>query len=425
LGYGVTEESSPCDHMVGGHDGSSRSGLVLLYAPAFTELQPAYVFDAPEVIIGRDAHNPICVPEPAVSRRHACIASRHPGWVLNDFGSRNGTIVDGAFVGEVELENLGEIRVGDAIFKFVQDSADCYVRYRLDGKVAGERLAKSVQGLAGGWQMDRVAAAIERIALSPLSCIISGETGTGKKIVAHELHRASGRGGSFQAVNCAAIPPVLFEGEIFGYRRGAFPGADRDRPGLLEQSDGGTLLLDEIGVMPLEAQAKLLRVLQEHRVFPLGATHPVHVDVRVLGGTQRDLYRNVCEGTFREDLFARLTDHTVKLPPLRERKEDTFQLARAFGAKFGKPKLAFTLSFMVALLHYDWPFNVSELESCIARGVTLAGEGQPLDTPHLPDAIFECMASYGQRSGIGSSSVARLPHSSPPKSSTRPQKSQG
>jgi len=412
--YGQTDESSPSDYDPGGPEANTKSGLILLYAPNFTQFQPAYVFDAPELIIGRDVQNQVCVPEQAVSRQHARIAYRHPRWVLCDLGSRNGTMVDGSFIiHDVELENLHEIRVGDAIFKFVQDSAERFVRYRLDGHVTGERLARSIKGLVGGCQMDHISAAIERIAPTELSCVILGETGTGKEVVASALHRASGRRGSFQAVNCAAIPQNLLESELFGYRRGAFSGADRDKPGLIKLADGGTLFLDEIGDMPLEAQAKLLRVLQAHEVFPLGATNPEHVDIRVVCATHRDLYQNVSEGKFRGDLFARLNEHAVKLPPLRERKEDIYQLARSFAVKYGKPDLSFTFSFLVALLHYDWPFNVRELESCIKRGVALVAEGQPLDTRQLPDAISEHMKTYGERTRVMSPSI-------PPPSSVMP-----
>jgi len=168
--------------------------------------------------------------------------------------------------------------------------------------------------------------------------VILGETGTGKEVAARGIHRASGRRGSFQAINCAAIPPSLLESELFGYRRGAFSGADRDKPGLIKLADGGTLFLDEIGDMPLDAQAKLLRVLQAREVFPLGATTAEHVNIRVACATHRDLNRLVKEGKFRGDLFARLNEHVVRLPPLRERKEDVYQLARSFTARYGRPR---------------------------------------------------------------------------------------
>ncbi|HEY8077245.1 MAG TPA: sigma 54-interacting transcriptional regulator [Labilithrix sp.] len=372
-----------------------RAGLVLLYAPNFEQLSPAYVFVSPELTIGRDPSNLICVPEQAVSRQHARFYLNDTRWMLKDLGSRNGTMLDGTYVSEMELEPNHEIRVGDAIFKFVDTGAERFVAYRIDGNVAGERKAKQFTELVGGAQMDQIAADIERIAPTELSAVILGETGTGKEVVAHGLHRLSGRKGSLQAINCAAIPHNLLESELFGYRRGAFSGADRDKPGLIKLADSGTLFLDEIGDMPLDAQAKLLRVLQSREVFPLGATTPERVDIRVVCATHRDLYSYVKDGRFRGDLLARLNEHVVRLPPLRERKEDIYLLARAFCERYGR-HLTFSFSFLVALVHYDWPFNVRELESCIKRGVALT-DGDQLDTVHLPDAISEHMKSYGER----------------------------
>jgi transcriptional regulator with GAF, ATPase, and Fis domain len=410
--YGDADDAASAT-IAGGPDAASKPGLVLLYAPNFQQLQPAYVFNAQSLTIGRDATNPVCVPEQAVSRQHARIEYGGRRWVLLDLGSRNGTMVDGAFLnGDVELEHLHEIRVGDAVFKFVETGAERYLGYRIDGSVVGERKARFITELVGGCQMDAIASDLERIAPTQLSSVILGETGTGKEVAARELHRASGRRGSFQAINCAAIPHSLLESELFGYRRGAFSGADRDKPGLIKLADNGTLFLDEIGDMPLDAQAKLLRVLQAHEVFPLGATTPERVDIRVVCATHRDLYQFVKETKFRGDLFARLNEHTVKLPPLRERKEDIFLLARLFAARYGRPRMAFSFSFLVALLHYDWPFNVRELESCIKRGVALA-TSDVLDTAQLPDAIADLMKSYGVRPRVEAPSMAPPPVSMP------------
>ncbi len=386
-----------------------RAGLVLLYAPNFEQLSPAYVFVSPELTIGRDPTALICVPEQAVSRQHARIVQMGERWVLQDLGSRNGTMVDGRYVSEMELEAGHEIRTGDAIFKFVDTGAERYVAYRIDGSVAGERKAKAFTELVGGAQMDQIAAEVERIAPTELSSVVLGETGTGKEVVARGIHRLSGRRGSLQAINCAAIPHNLLESELFGYRRGAFSGADRDKPGLIKLADDGTLFLDEIGDMPLDAQAKLLRVLQSREVFPLGATTPERVDIRVVCATHRDLYQYVKDGKFRGDLLARLNEHAVRLPPLRERKEDIYQLARAFALRFGRKDTTFTFSFLVALLHYDWPFNVRELESCIKRGVALT-DGNQLDTVHLPDAITEHMKAYGDRQRVAQPSAIPPPY---------------
>jgi transcriptional regulator with PAS, ATPase and Fis domain len=379
-----------------GPEGETRPGLVLLYAPNFEHIEPAYPFRQPELVLGRDPDNQICIPDQAVSRQHARIVLEGDEWVLVDMGSRNGTIVAGRYVSRAPLAHNDEIRIGDAVFKFVSEGAESFVPYRIDGHVRGTRRSTLLPELVGGWQMDRIAAEIEHIAPTELSCVVLGETGTGKEVVARGIHRVSKRRGSLQAINCAAIPHNLLESELFGYRRGAFSGADRDKPGLVKLADQGTLFLDEIGDMPLEAQAKLLRVLQSKEVFPLGATSPERVDIRVVCATHRDLHGHVKDGKFRGDLFARLNEHTVRLPPLRDRKEDLYQLVRTFAARYGKPQIAFSFSFLIALFHHDWPFNVRELESCIKRGVALTG-GAPLEAAHLPDAIAERMKSYGKK----------------------------
>src|SRR6185503_14726634 len=179
----------------------------------------------------------------------------------------------------------------------------------------------------GGYQIDRLASALERVSKSEISVILLGESGTGKEVFAQQLHDWSGRKGAFQAVNCAAIPATLLESELFGYKRGAFSGADRDKTGLVRSADGGTLFLDEIGDMPPDAQAKLLRVLQSKEIVPVGAHTPERVDVRVVCATHRDLTKLQAEGRFRGDLFARLNEYSLRLPPLRERKEDIFVLS--------------------------------------------------------------------------------------------------
>lgn len=383
-------------------DGSTRAGLVLLYAPSYEQFAPAYLLHDRDLTIGREPAAGICVPEAAVSRQHARVHFREGRWVLSDLGGRNGTIVNGEFVDEVVLEHLDELRVGDAIFKFVESGAESYARYRIDGVILGEgsveaaerRRARST--LIGGYQIDRLATALDRVARSPISVVLLGESGTGKEVFAEHLHSMSGRRGAFRAVNCAAIPAPLLESELFGYKRGAFSGADRDKIGLVRAADGGTLLLDEIGDMPIEAQAKLLRVLQSKEVIPIGATQPERVDVRVVCATHRDLGRLQREGRFRGDLYARLNEYSLTLPPLRERKEDVFALCRGLLARHGRPEIGLSFAFMTGLLHYDYPFNVRELEAIIKRGVALS-DGSALDAQHLPDEIKDLMQSYGRR----------------------------
>ncbi len=199
--------------------------------------------------------------------------------------------------------------------------------------------------------------------------LVEGETGTGKERVARALHLASGRKGRFVAVNCAAIPAQLLESELFGAERGAFTGATARRIGRFEQAEKGTLLLDELGELPLELQAKLLRVLEQREVERLGGTAPVRIDVRVVAATHRDLRKAVAEGGFREDLFYRLAVFPIQVPPLRQRPEDVVPLARAFAAELRGPlvELRMTEQGERALRGHAWPGNVRELRNFIER----------------------------------------------------------
>lgn len=379
----------------------TRAGLVLLYAPSFEQFAPAYLLSDADLIIGRDPASDICVPEAAVSRQHARVRYAEGHWTLRDLGGRNGTLVDGAFIEEVALEPLHEIRIGDAIFKYVEAGAESYVGSRIDGAQLDERGSPrpakgKPRALVGGYQIDHLVSLVDRVAPSEISVVILGESGTGKEVLARHLHQVSGRRGAFQAINCAAIPPNLLESELFGYKRGAFTGADRDKPGLFRAADQGTVFLDEIGDLPLEAQAKLLRVLQSREVLPVGATVAERVDVRIVCATHRDLPKLQRQGQFRGDLYARLNEYSVTLPPLRERKEDIFMLCRALLARHGRPQMGMSVAFMTGLLHYDFPFNVRELESLIKRAIALC-DGAVLDAPHLPDTITQLMQSYGKR----------------------------
>jgi transcriptional regulator with GAF, ATPase, and Fis domain len=189
----------------------------------------------------------------------------------------------------------------------------------------------------------------------------------------------------------------LLESELFGFKRGAFSGAERDKPGIIRMAHRGTLLFDEIGDMPLEAQAKLLRVIQTKELLPLGATQAEVVDVRIACATHRDLGRLQREGRFREDLYARLNEYEVRLPPLHERKEDIYALTRAFMLRQGAADHVASVPFWFALLHHDWPYNVRELEAAIKRAIALA-PGPRLELELLPDTVREAVSDYGQPS---------------------------
>jgi len=253
------------------------------------------------------------------------------------------------------------------------------------------RLAEELRRLAGTRRLlgespalQSVLDAVDRVAAASASVLIRGESGTGKELVARRLHDLSSRAKApFVAVNCAAIPDTLVESELFGHRRGAFTGADRDRPGKFRQADGGTLFLDEIGDMALAAQAKLLRVLQESTVEPLGGGDPVPVDVRVLAATHRDLRALAAEGRFREDLLFRLRVVELEIPPLRDRGSDILLLARTFLAASSRPSLSLAPDTERALLAYPWPGNVRELANAIERATIFcrAAAVQPEDLP--------------------------------------------
>ncbi|RKH14985.1 sigma-54-dependent Fis family transcriptional regulator [Corallococcus sp. CA047B] len=248
--------------------------------------------------------------------------------------------------------------------------------------------------------MEALRQLIARVGPSDTAVLITGETGTGKERVAQALHKASGRKGRLVAVNCAAIPATLLESELFGHERGAFSGAVARRTGRVEQAQGGTLLLDELGDMPLELQAKLLRVLETRQVERLGGTLPVPVDVRILAATHQDLTRAVKEGRFRQDLFFRLNVLPLHVPPLRERPEDLLPLARVFAAEFAGPRATLVLApgAEAALRAYPWPGNVRELRNVIERLNLLRGDGPlelradavtaPAGTPAAPRATL-------------------------------------
>ena len=216
---------------------------------------------------------------------------------------------------------------------------------------------------------------MERIARAPVDVLIRGETGTGKELIARELHRLSGRSGPFVAVNTAAIAESLAESALFGHVKGAFTGADANRPGAFEQAHGGTLFLDEIGDMPLAAQAKILRALQERAVQPVGSAKTIAVDVRVVSATHQDLSAAIAEGHFRQDLFYRIKGVELFVPPLRTRQEDVVLLAKSFLERLvGRLPLVPQLSgeALARLLTYGWPGNVRELEHVITAAATLA-----------------------------------------------------
>ncbi|WP_319792470.1 sigma-54 interaction domain-containing protein [Desulfatibacillum aliphaticivorans] len=238
--------------------------------------------------------------------------------------------------------------------------------------------------------MRQVLSQIKRVAPTDSTVLITGESGTGKELVADSIHRHSQRNGRrFVKINCAAIPDTLLESELFGYEKGAFTGAAARKPGKFEQANGGTVFLDEIGDMPLETQAKILRVLEEKEVDRLGGVRPIPVDVRVVAATNRNIQKMVADGAFREDLFFRLNVFPIQLPPLRERPEDIPFLIEEF-MKFSSKESTISPPAMHILCAHQWPGNVRELRNAVESSLLFGKE--VVEPEHLPPALAGSMA---------------------------------
>ncbi|GFO56594.1 acetoacetate metabolism regulatory protein AtoC [Geomonas sp. Red276] len=251
--------------------------------------------------------------------------------------------------------------------------------------------------------MEGVFSVVRKVADTEATVLITGESGTGKELVARAIHSGSSRrSGPFVAVNCAAIPRDLLESELFGHLKGSFTGAIRDKDGRFQAAEGGTIFLDEVGELPIELQPKLLRVLQERVVEPVGATHPTKLDVRVVAATNADVERSIAEGRFREDLYYRLCVIPLKLPPLRKRVEDIPLLLRYFCGKLGAERVTFSKEALARLQAYPWPGNVRELENTVERLIIMR-EGDQIGLQDLPEKMLTAPAG-----GTGEG-VLRLP----------------
>ena len=248
--------------------------------------------------------------------------------------------------------------------------------------------------------MQKVFATIEKVSEFNTTVLIQGESGTGKELVARAIHsRSPRRDNPFVALNCGAIPENLMESELFGHRKGAFTDASKDKLGLLEEANGGTVLLDEIGELPAHLQVKLLRVLQEQCIHPLGAPEPVPIDVRVVAATLRNLETDVDDGRFRDDLFYRLNVVPITVPPLRERREDIDALIQHFivlhRTKLGLQVYKISDEARQALCSYDWPGNVRELENSLERAMILC-TGDTIEFENLPTHVRLHDANSGE-----------------------------
>jgi transcriptional regulator with PAS, ATPase and Fis domain len=335
--------------------------------------------------LGRSEECDVSLPGTEISRQHAEIRRDGPVSIVRDLGSRNGVFVGGVRHQEAPLELDDVIRIGEWIGLVVpSEVAPVPALGRIAGKVlGGPRLAAALMlGLRG--------------AKSDLPILIEGETGSGKELTARALHELSGRTGPFIGVNCAALPESLAEAELFGYRRGAFTGADRASNGFFRAANGGTLLLDELTDLPLALQAKLLRVIEERQVVPLGESVPVPVDLRIIAATQRPLAEAVADKQFRADLFARLNGVAISLPPLRARREDIpFVFLELLKAHSGGRPPEVEHRLVEALALYDWPFNLRELDLVVRRLLVLYGHERLLKRSFLPQSLTAAVDSKG------------------------------
>ncbi len=327
----------------------------------------------------------VLVPDDAVSVEHASLSRVGGRWKVRDLGSRNGTFLNSERIEEEEVLSDGAmLQLGSTFFRFraARENVEPLI---LDSS----ELRPGPTGIPTF--SPRFADVLRRaaaIAPTRVPVLLHGESGTGKEVLARTIHNLSGRSGEFVAVNSGAIPTNLVEAELFGYRKGAFSGAERDHPGLVRASNGGTLFLDEIGDLPIAAQAAFLRVLQESEVLQVGSIRPQRLDLRVVAATHQDLERLVADRSFRHDLLARLDGVRLEIPSLWKRSEDVPLLIATLLKKLAPecPRARFSPAAGEALLAHQWPLNIRELEQTLAGALALS-EGGTIELEHLPRAL--------------------------------------
>jgi DNA-binding NtrC family response regulator len=335
------------------------------------------------VLPGKDGTgNDLSLDDKKVSRHHCEITLTDKGYLLTDLASTNGTWLDGKRVEKAYLSPGMSILVGDSSILFSPLDEEIVVDPDRDGFFSG-MVGRSLK-------MRQIFGLLKRVAPMDVGVLITGETGTGKELVARALHDQSGRKGEFVVLDCGSIPENLIESELFGHEKGSFTGATSAREGAFERAQGGTIFLDEIGELRLDMQPRLLRVLENREVRRVGGSDVIDVDCRVVAATNRDLAKEVAEGTFREDLFFRLSVINIALPPLRARKEDIRALIES---ALGQPEVIqrhgvkkLTAPALHVLVNYAWPGNVRELMNVGSHVLTFS-EGPDIDVQHLPPRL--------------------------------------
>ena len=380
-----TEATLPMDFEPGGgrSDDGTAAGL-LLFWPLGAEgktMRFAPLGDG-EMVLGRAEACDLRLDDPRVSRRHALLRGHGGHYWIDDVGSTSGVWVNGRPVHSVGLSGGEVVRLGKTLMRFVTSGPD--------GRT-GELPVNDGGPMVAGPGFLPTRRLLDRAANSDLSVLITGETGTGKELAARHLHQGGElQAGPFVPVNCSAIPAELFESELFGHSKGAFTGASSSKPGYVRQAHGGTLFLDEIGELPPAGQAKLLRVLQDRRVFPVGASEGVPVRFRLVSATNRDLDGAMADETFRTDLFARVAELRVRLPALRQRLEEIPLLVAHFLHKHGRAGRTLTVSVttLEQLCLCPWPMNIRQLESAVRRAIFQLGNGgERLSDAHFAEEL--------------------------------------
>ncbi len=333
--------------------------------------------DVDPVVIGRDPGANLVLDDRRVSAFHCELRAVHDGILVRDLGSTNGTRVGTFRVTEGLVTAPTEIVVGGPSVTVEPAAAT--------KRVEAELIDRFGPLVGSSPKMRRVFGVLERVAPTPLSVLVLGETGTGKELAARALHDGSPRSkGPFVVVDCGSIPPTLAESILFGHEKGSFTGATERRNGALREADGGTLFLDELGELPIDLQPKLLRALAERQVKRVGGSAFEPMDVRIVAATRRDLSAEMNADRFRSDLYFRIAQVRVELPPLRERRSDIAELVQDVCTRAGRPEHASAVYDWIErrMDTYDWPGNVRELVNVASVAVTLA------DTPEAIDDVF-------------------------------------
>ena len=339
------------------------------------------------------------IPAAAMSTAHARLTRARGEWVVEDLGSKNGTLLNGSRVVQAVAGAGDVITLGRTLFLITPPHVT------VEGALGDVDMTAGPEH--GGHvtldpELDALLREVAKIARWEISILVRGETGTGKELLARSVHEMSGRSGAFVAVNCGAIPATLVESHFFGHVKGAFSGAIASELGVFRAADGGTLFLDEVGDLPGAAQAALLRALQEREVVPVGATRPIKVELRLLAATHKPLETMAARAEFRGDLLARLAGFTAVLPPLRARRPDLGVIVASLLRKLapaGAADVRLTPAAAEAFYRYRWPHNTRELQQCLSRAVVLAG-GEPIDLVHLPADLTQGDPSRAVSSGL-------------------------